>query len=100
MGHLPKVRREGRVLFTRIQKGSKVSDAGTAEPMLTNIREYITSLECKNRKLRDCNYELMDLVDEAHGCKLNDGCCEDCYADEGECPIERRLSEIRDKVNE
>lgn len=38
--------------------------------------------------------KLRKLARDAHACKVNDGCCEDCYADEGECPIERRMKEL------
>lgn len=40
------------------------------------------------------NAKLRKLVADAHACKENDGCCEDCYADEGDCPIEQRMREL------
>ena len=44
--------------------------------------------------LRAENATLRELVADAHACKENDGCCEDCYVDEGDCPIEQRMREL------
>jgi hypothetical protein len=46
------------------------------------------------RKLMAENAKLRELVADAHACKENDGCCEDCYADEGDCPIELRMRDL------
>lgn len=45
-------------------------------------------------KLRSENAKLRELVVQAHECKTNDGCCEDCYQDEGCCPIERDMEKL------
>ena len=45
------------------------------------------------------NSKLRELVADAHACKENDGCCEDCYADEGDCPIELRMRELGVEVD-
>jgi len=44
--------------------------------------------------------EMQQLVIDAHKCKVNDGCCEDCYADTGECPVEHRMRELGIEVPE
>ena len=46
------------------------------------------------------NAKLRELASAAHSCKTNDGCCEDCYCDEGCCPIERRMQEMGIEVVE
>lgn len=57
------------------------------------LNAYVLELEAENAKLRK-------LASEAHSCKTNDGCCEDCYCDEGCCPIERRMQELGIEVGE
>lgn len=52
-----------------------------------NLVDYVTKLEAENAKLRK-------LVKEAHLCMVNEGCCEDCYATYGECPIEMGMREL------
>lgn len=52
------------------------------------------------KRLYDENDKLRELVAEAHACKDNDGCCEDCYADEGECLIKRGMRELGIEVEE
>ena len=51
------------------------------------MAHYHDPLKAENAKLRE-------LVAEAHACKDNDGCCEDCYADEGDCLIKRGMREL------
>ena len=66
-----------------------------------NIR--ISDLERCNAdldRLEAENDRLRELVADAHACKENDGCCEDCYADEGDCPIEQRMRELGIEVDE
>lgn len=46
------------------------------------------------QELRLENAKLRELVVQSHECKTNDGCCEDCYQDEGCCPIERDMEEL------
>lgn len=45
------------------------------------------------------NAKLRELVREAHSCKTNEGCCEDCYREEGCCPVERRIQELGVEVD-
>ena len=58
--------------------------------------EYYSQLsqlaEAENAKLRK-------LVKEAHLCMVNEGCCEDCYATYGECPIEMDMRELGIEVD-
>lgn len=44
--------------------------------------------------LRTKNTKLCELARRAHGCKTDDGCCEDCWGDYGECPIEAEMREL------
>ena len=53
----------------------------------------------ERRRLSVENAKLRELVCEAHSCKTNEGCCEDCYCDEGCCPIERRMQELGIEVD-
>lgn len=39
-------------------------------------------------------FEMRQLVIDAHKCKVHDSCCEDCYADTGECPVEHHMREL------
>ena len=39
-------------------------------------------------------FEMRQLVIDAHKCKVYDSCCEDCYADTGECPVEHHMREL------
>lgn len=66
-----------------IETGSRLL---TAEDV-AELTEHIEQLESENAKLRE-------LAVDAHACKETDGCCEDCYADEGDCPIELRMREL------
>ena len=45
-------------------------------------------------------FEMRQLVVDAHKCKVHDSCCEDCYADTGECPVEHRMRELRIEVEQ
>lgn len=45
-------------------------------------------------ELKSENAKLRELVKEAHLCMVNEGCCEDCYATHGECPIEMDMREL------
>lgn len=45
-------------------------------------------------------FEMRQLVVDAHKCKVNDCCCEDCYADTGCCPIEYHMRELGIEVPE
>lgn len=50
---------------------------------------------CDSREeLAERIVRLEELVVQAHECKTNDGCCEDCYQDNGCCPIERDMEEL------
>jgi hypothetical protein len=60
--------------------------------LMTQRDERLARAEAENAKLRK-------LVTDAHACKENDGCCEDCYADEGDCPIELRMRELGVEVD-
>ena len=65
-------------------------------------RGYTGAVEIGNKaikKLEEENAKLRELVADAHACKENDGCCEDCYVDEGDCPIEQRMRELRIEVD-
>lgn len=53
-----------------------------------------------SERLNDHIRELRDLCKRAHACKVNDGNCEDCYVDEGECPIERDMRKLGVEVPE
>lgn len=52
----------------------------------------VDELQAENAKLRE-------LVKEAHLCMVNEGCCEDCYATCGECPIEMDMRELGIEVD-
>ena len=68
-------------------------EAGYAyDPMYGQLCNERDQLKTENDKLRK-------LVTDAHACKENDGCCEDCYADEGDCPIELRMRELGIEVD-
>lgn len=58
------------------------------------LRIEAESLCDENERLQIENAKLRELAVDAHACKENDGCCEDCYADEGDCPIELRMREL------
>lgn len=45
-------------------------------------------------KIERENERLWELVRMAHACKTNDGCCEDCWGDYGECPVETEMKEL------
>lgn len=50
---------------------------------------------CTERdRLKKENAKLRELVRVAHGCKTDDGCCEDCWGDYGECPVETEMKEL------
>lgn len=65
----------------------------TDEVVQDSLNGYVLGLESENAKLRE-------LVREAHSCKTNDGCCEDCYCDEGCCPVEQRMQELGIEMGE
>lgn len=44
-------------------------------------------------------FEMRQLVIDAHRCKVHDGCCEDCYVDTGECPVEHHMRELGIEVD-
>lgn len=45
-------------------------------------------------------FEMRQLVKDAHKCKVHDSCCDDCYADTGECPVEHHMRELGIEVDE
>jgi hypothetical protein len=47
-----------------------------------------------DERLKEENAKLRELARRAHGCKTDDGCCEDCWGDYGECPIEAEMREL------
>lgn len=57
------------------------------------LAKVASDLDVENAKLRE-------LVRVAHGCKTDDGCCEDCWGDYGECPVEADMKELRIEVDE
>lgn len=73
---------------------SVVSTHHTMDQATINTRELSERVI-----IRAENVKLRKLVRDAHDCKTNGGCCEDCYADEGECPIERRMRELGIEVD-
>ena len=67
------------VTLRDVVERSDVSDM----PVLTEVK-----------RLYEENDKLRELVKEAHLCMVNEGCCEDCYATYGECPIEMGMREL------
>ena len=58
------------------------------------IRKLYQEVRIERYNLKQENAKLRELVREAHSCKTNDGCCEDCYCDGGCCPVEQRMQEL------
>lgn len=50
-------------------------------------------------QLKPENAKLRGLVAKAHACKTDEGCCKDCYQNEGCCPIEREMQELKIEVD-
>jgi len=63
------------------------------------MSSYVERTLAAFERLEEENAKLRELVADAHACKENDGCCEDCYADEGDCPIEQRMRELGVEVD-
>jgi hypothetical protein len=57
-------------------------------------------IDAEHERCKEESAKLRELVADAHACKENDGCCEDCYANEGDCPIEQRMRELGVEVDE
>ena len=81
------------------------SNAGISRRWLTNkvadlewecakLRVQLEDSTASNGRLEERCAKLRELTCEAHSCKTNEGCCEDCYCDEGCCPIERKMQEL------
>lgn len=58
------------------------------------LKTLIDGFKADAQKYKAENAKLRELVVQSHECKTNDGCCEDCYQDEGCCPIERDMEEL------
>lgn len=67
------------------------------------MSEFITNAELRieaerlcdeNERLKAKNAKLRKLVQRALNCKTNEGCCEDCWSEYGECPIEMEMREL------
>lgn len=56
--------------------------------------KYLSSIAKKVEAIVAENDKLRELVRVAHECKTDDGCCEDCWGDYGECPIEAEMKEL------
>ena len=61
--------------------------------------DTVRRLQSDNKRLRAENIKLRELVKEAHLCMVNEGCCEDCYATHGGCPIEMDMRELGIEVD-
>lgn len=55
--------------------------------------------DAMTESLRAENAKLRELARRAHGCKTDDGCCEDCWGDCGECPIEAEMRALGIEVD-